>query len=775
MAYGKRAYSTFFQQLTGTQIDIEILQDGFDPAGALPMLLSDTPITTRLLPDGDKYTIIKGRECAINIVVTQSDDYSWLYTTNDRELMVVIKEATVTEWTGFVVVDQYNEELSPVRILSVLVNDQLGMLDTQPYTFGNPAVSPTGYDTIMSILAKILSGATTTKTGLSLNIINCIGLYDVAMDHTDTDDPFFQASVNQSLWVRDDGTAWDCMSVIEDMLKDFLCRIFQSSGKWYIQRVPEMAVTSIKYREFSTLGAYVGNGSFNPQVTSFTKLATASLQFTSGWKNRILDIDYGLLPSLIPSFNLPDSAFTADNPAAITGWTNTAGWWRRFVPAKGNILVAYTDGKYLNDVDYDLSGAGSLYLVMPSFTVTTVDTFDFSIDCGRSVGALFAPRCRIELLVYVGGDIADPLNYYSYEQSPGINQYTWTNGLGGELRDIEFKKVQTMAELVTQTTTIPAPPYNGTMILRISAPYRAALSTSDSNVYIANIRLTSQIDEATDKLTGMSFLHEIQSQTNFIPQNESIRLGDGLSTALAPFYRGFIKVGSVVTSSWQNSFSTPVFLPLTPDSETPANNCIMDSWYQQYATQNKRFTGTLRGVIHYHNTIVIDSVVYLLNDVEIDLKRCQYFGSFIELKPETLGNGLGTITMLNRMTDTGKLITNNGLIPNPGGLDNEIQFKSGGDFAGTTGVTFDGTRILKGGTLPLIEYRAGTETVASGEQTITFAEPFVAGDDYALMPIWGLTGDNDTITTEPYDLVIAGFKVNFEVGCTFSYLAIIKR
>ena len=84
MAYGKRAYSTFYQQGTNIQIDVEIHEDGFDPAGALPMLLSNNPIYESFGPDGDKYQIIKGREATINIVVKPSDDYSWLYTNDDR-------------------------------------------------------------------------------------------------------------------------------------------------------------------------------------------------------------------------------------------------------------------------------------------------------------------------------------------------------------------------------------------------------------------------------------------------------------------------------------------------------------------------------------------------------------------------------------------------------------------------------------------------------------------------------------------------------------------
>ena len=105
------------------------------------------------------------------------------------------------------------------------------------------------------------------------------------------------------------------------------------------------------------------------------------------------------------------------------------------------------------------------------------------------------------------------------------------------------------------------------------------------------------------------------------------------------------------------------------------------------------------------------------------------------------------------------------------------------DATGTTGKYIpldksgntEAERLLLSSILPTTIYRCNTETVAIGEQPITFLDAFPAGTSYAILPIWGWNDGYGNIGAKPYDLTITGFKINFEVAVTFTYLAIIIR
>jgi hypothetical protein len=87
----------------------------------------------------------------------------------------------------------------------------------------------------------------------------------------------------------------------------------------------------------------------------------------------------------------------------------------------------------------------------------------------------------------------------------------------------------------------------------------------------------------------------------------------------------------------------------------------------------------------------------------------------------------------------------------------------------------EAVRLLLSSILPTTIYRCNTESIASGEQTITFLEAFPAGTSYAILPIWGWNDDFGNLGANPYDKTVSGFKINFEAAVEFTYLAIIIR
>jgi hypothetical protein len=765
VAWGKRIYCQFTQDITNILIDVEILQNGFDPAGAIEIILGEPALITRMGGEGDKYAIIKGREVTMNILTRSTDDFSWLYTNNDRAFKMVIKHDSVIEWTGFVLPRQYQEAYSYEGEISITASDQLGLLADRPYQFGYPAVSPTGYQQVIIILANILSGTSTTKTGLDLLIYSAFNLFESNMDVSDDDkDPLNQVYVNQDRWINDDLTAASCKDVIEDLLRPLQCRVFQSAGVWWIQRIPDMADSSIDYRIYNRDGVQTGYLHFHPQVVidaNFVILDGSTLSYDNAWRQRNIEISYGLKKSLIPNFNLPDKAFSDDY--TITGWTNT-GEWGRIKALNQNILAAYTSGRTAWD--------DTKYIVMPEVTAVITQELSLSIDTGRSKYAdIFAPTCRIYIvLTTISGDTY-------YDDSTG----SWSSSPGTFISGINFPRVNNINELVTQSITIKSVPGNGVLTIKIFAPYRHIYATFDDYFYFGNIKLTGEFTTAIgdNYLDSQIFTDFLSDETNYQPDDFSIKFSDGLGDdSLLPYYNGFFKVGTICSTTWLKKSLIGVGTPLPLVNYTTGWGVIADSWYYQYYTANKIFEGIFRGMLGFHNTLVIDSIIYLLNDIEIDLRDNIVSGSLIEILPETFGSGGGTLELKSRGIEN-ELISS-GLVSQPGGDDWELQIKSGGDFEGTDGITYDPTngRILKG-TLPLIEYRVNTETVTPGTTTIVFGvgdpDPFIAGDDPAVPPFWAVGDDGIGFLVIPENITINGFDVTVSVVATFTYTAIVRR
>jgi len=769
MAYGKRIYGTFRQGDTNLQGEVEIWQNLYGGA-ATEMLLGGERMPYRLGGSGDKYAIVKGSEITIAIAVQEGDNFSFLYTNDDREFMVIVKLNSLVKFTGFVLVNQYQEDFEYGGLINIVASDQLGLLDTKPYSFGSPAVSPTGYASILAILANILSKTTTSKTGLNLNINVACNLFESTMNMTDADDPLYQASVNQDRWINEDLTAADCLTVLRDVLGPLQCRLLQSGGEWWVERVPELADVAIDYRKFSAAGVYVSDHTLAPQVevdddTALIVLPGGSLEYATGWRQRDLEVDYGLKPSLIPSFDLPDSAFVSDT--VITGWTNAGAIWSRIHGTSGNVMAAYTNSRESLDT--------SLYINADPIDVTMDHELHLTIKTGRIENVLLPLYCKIRIFIV---DETETFTNYYFDD---IEDWGGENDIKG----VNFPKVKSIEELVEQSITIKNIPFNGRLWIRIYAPYRADLASTNGWFYFRDIKLTGSLasEAGDDHIKSQVFSDFLTDDTNFIPDAEKIRFSDGLGDdSLIQFYNGFIKVGLFGSRLWVKKALAGSVDPIPLVASTSAWGHIADSWWWQYSSSNKRFRGALLGTLWFHNTIKfneISNTIFLLDDVTIDLYDNTVDGVFEEIKAETSGSGSGDLTLKSRGLASDSQFSGGGLVPQPGGNDNELQVKSGGDFVGTSGVTYDPTtgRLIKGGTLPLCEYRRGVVSVASGEQPIEFDEPFLTGDEYAFSQaaLTGVTASDDVWHAVPYDLTISGFKINFPEAVTFNYDAMIKR
>jgi len=284
MAYGKRLYMDFDDDL-GTTWTVEIYDNNYAGAATELDAMGDPPVVVRW--NGDKDKTIVGSEALISIVGT--DDMSWLDASTGDDVKIIIKKSGITWWTGYAVAGQYIDEFTDTqRFLIITANDRIGMLDNILYqTFDSPPVKYTGYETALIQIVRCLN-----HTNIDLNLVIYDNLFESGMNTADTDDPYPQYSINQNIWLDQDQNPKSCTDVLNGILGVRDARIFQSRGKWIIQRRSDITLSSVDYREFTNQGVYVGELSADLQVSTddeLTLMNGCQIEYTDGWKNRIIN------------------------------------------------------------------------------------------------------------------------------------------------------------------------------------------------------------------------------------------------------------------------------------------------------------------------------------------------------------------------------------------------------------------------------------------------------------------------------------------------------
>lgn len=214
--------------------------------------------------------------------------------------------------------------------------------------------------------------------------------------------------------------------------------------------------------------------------------------------------------------------------------------------------------------------------------------------------------------------------------------------------------------------------------------------------------------------------------------------------------------------------------------------CI-DQWAQHVAVA-KSYEGAFLGLAQMYSVLKVTEFgnsFFIWNDVEYSVKACIWSGNVIEISSLfTFGSITPPTLKANTLPteDGNTTIISGGVATNPGGDAYELQLNDDGEFGGSTGITFDVTsnRLLKGGTLPLIEYTRQTVTLAAGAVWVPFpVGTFLSGDDIGMdSAISGLTlnsADPEIIWAAPYGITFEGFYINFHFACTTTYSAFIKR
>ena len=284
MAYGVK-YRLEFSDVLEHGKKVEILKKNYTGA-VLPMVGTNNPVVIQWQASDDFYKPIIGSRCALNLMVTDTVQYDDFYKFDEREYKVVVSylksnaevyadrviadggtieslncvntlaSGISTEygayWSGFLVVDRFIEKLQP-KPFNVSFNafDGLGTLDnfesplTTLYTPSNPVYLSDG-ERISTILAHL-------DLDLDLSFINDLSAVKIAGNPTNRYFPntvSISPGFNELVDGYDIGNAKD---QLENLLKTYNMRIFQSNNKWYIVEATNVFDQDVKTSIYNQL------------------------------------------------------------------------------------------------------------------------------------------------------------------------------------------------------------------------------------------------------------------------------------------------------------------------------------------------------------------------------------------------------------------------------------------------------------------------------------------------------------------------------------------
>lgn len=223
------------KNLSGAFIPFEIEESAVDP------------ISLDVTGGDDKFTPMRVTECTFTFIAKQNFEFSSLYTFDQREFKLEVKNELTGDikFIGFIQPDNAQELfVAPPYEISVRATDGLGELKKIPYPF--PVGSKTDVrQKFTHILAYALA-----QTNLNLDIMTACNIYATGMLTGINDDPLDQASVSPLRMSDSGGRAYSCFEALEAVCTQFGASLSQVDGVWRFMRVNEFARGNVRFRRY---------------------------------------------------------------------------------------------------------------------------------------------------------------------------------------------------------------------------------------------------------------------------------------------------------------------------------------------------------------------------------------------------------------------------------------------------------------------------------------------------------------------------------------------
>jgi hypothetical protein len=718
---------------------------------------SDDPLIFRYGPSGQylEDDVIKSTECTLNMVIPQGGSFSWLYTdfVEHKFKIKVSKDSTVWYY-GFLLMDLFTDDLGYNRRISVSFSDQLNLIGSADFLDGG--FGPTTPATLLDQLVVALEA-----TGLDLPINIACHLFHTDMVIDLYDDPFNQAYLSQRIWTDENFQAGKCGTVIEEILKVFQCRIFQSRGEWWIIRLEDLEWSDVYYKQYSSAGVYIGQGILNPQLSTSTSLTKRTpyiqriggeLLYSPVWKNRSVEVDYGLKPSLITGLNA--DVYWSDEVTHVA-WTNlgiepTDIWWHVYSTSsidgsENGFMKAYTNDR----IGIDLNK----YLASPKINVYATDTYVLEVSCGRSPKHVL--RCSGYVVLELTG-VGQTTYWYNSANKE------WVSDAMLPINEINFPPIDgsdVAKNVQSISVEIATPIYSGQVRVICYIPYRNNALNQNEYFYIKDIAF-KRVDEDVNIPNGEVRKIVIDNNASLVPPQLQVQINGGVvirgTTKIdTDRFLGLLSLNSGLTDiddTWVEIHDQD------SDEIYSLKSWILHSWHRQHYSLGRTYQGDFIGQAEVTSVLKITEFgdatfgeLFVWDDMEFHAKSGIWSGTWIQWKTNKLKTGYVFNPVIEAYSiDSGLGNIMMGVAPNGGNLETKD------------------------------EYRSNEEIIAAGEVIVTYLTPFSVDNEVLLDPaIMGITVDGEILWATPYwDSDVdetEGFKINFDMAVTIKYTARIKK
>lgn len=329
MAYNNK-YKITVATKSGTISNLYLLEDGYTgdiiEYPAINLELQYIP------KSDDVFEAIMSSQLNVTIDIT---DYPTLMpdftTLNDRKYLVQLYNDSTLEWQGFAISDSVDVSYTTGRQeLSFNAIDGLGILEKINY----PISTTTNLVDLKKCLEYILTSLNLIGFPTGLNVISGISYFAEGMINRTTNsasDPLNQSYLRITTFLNDNNQSFSCLEVLNEILKGFGARLFQTEGKWYIITPNQFAQTSYYFTEYNASGTVVTSGtkSLIGNIEGYTG-NTSGLYYVDNSQTKILRKGYNKI-SYEKDIDYPSNYITNANLQLYTGndafgWTqNTSG------------------------------------------------------------------------------------------------------------------------------------------------------------------------------------------------------------------------------------------------------------------------------------------------------------------------------------------------------------------------------------------------------------------------------------------------------------------
>lgn len=581
----------------------------------------------------DVFEAIMASQLNISIDITDYPTLMPNFTTlDDRKYLVKLYNNDTLEWQGWAISDSVNVSYTTGRQeLSFNAVDGLGILEKINY----PISTTTTLVDLKKCIEYILTSLNLIGFPTGLNVISGISYFAEGMTNRTTNtasDPLNQSYLRITTFLDDNSQSFSCLQVLNEILKGFGARLFQTEGKWYIITPNQFAQSSYYFTEYNSSGTIVTSGtkSLLGNIEGYTG-NTSGLYYVDNSQTKILRKGYNKI-SYEKEIDYPNNYITNANLQQYTG-VDPFAWTLNATSGAYSKLKVYEFTDFNSIILY--SGNVGTANAYPNFlpSVKFNDVIKLSFDISNII-----PYSSANIIVKVSIAINDGTNVYYLNSNS-----SWVST--SATYDVEYTggNFPTPPPAISQTINIDMPP----------APQDGVLSI----IFLNDTNCIDWCEISNFKLDTTQLFQSIliDSYTNDVEEyvyTPDINIGMNYTVVGKYFYRGALSDinGNNFINWYRQEYPSTIKnslieLVIQQYSNILQNNIInIDSTFFGLQNDAGRLSAGMR--ITSNDTDIINSVQnkkYMLGNSTINFYSSEVQSTLLEINNENVSTTMNVV------------------------------------------------------------------------------------------------------------------------------------